>query len=287
MEENKLTLYSAEEDALLWKLFALRMADYTRGESTSLRVETAAALLESIRFSLELYRMERGDVPPDLPLEALLAELETCVRRRTERTRLTYLRACRCLYQEENLALEDTLRGIGIFFRAYDPRFFAADTPCDIDYQLTWPVEEKLRGVTYIRTYLDRLLAEDTILRKFHPDKLRRLWVTVCPGHRELLVNLCEPAVTAALGVTVTEGSLYELDITSAGQETLSRLLKARTPGQRRELLADAGKKLSRRLMLGGNSGACVERLALELAPRVEAVLAAGGDWQALFPAFS
>lgn len=287
MKESKLTRYSAEEDALLWPLFIQRVADYTQGESTSLRAETAAVLLESVRFSLGLYRRERGDVPPDLPLEALLAELEGCVRRKTQRTRLTYLRACRCLYQEENLALEDTLRGIGVFFREYDSRFFAADIPCDIDYQLIWPVEETLRGVDYIRTYLDRLLAEDAILRKFHPDKLQRLWEEVCPGHRELLVNLCEPAVTAALGVTLTEGSLYELDMTLAGQESLTRLLSTRTPGQRRELLAGAGRKLSRRLGLGRSSAACVERLALNLAPRVEVVLSAVENCQPLFPAFS
>ena len=287
MKQNDLIAFPAGEDALLWTLFARRMADYTGGESTSLRAETAAALLESLQFSLDLYRREGGAVSPDQPPEALLAELEGCVRRRTERTRLTYLRACRCLYQEESLALADTLAGIGAFFRDYDPCYFAAETPCDIDYQLMCPVEETLRGVDYIRAYLDRLLAEDAILRKFHPDKLRRLWGAVCPGHRELLVNLCESAVTAALGVTMTEGSLYELDMTAAGQAALDRLLRAKTPEQRRALLVRAGETLSRRLQLGRSAAACVEQLARDLLPRVEAVLAAGEDWQALFPAFS
>ena len=136
--------------ARLWRLLARQAELYTMGESTSVPVETAEALLASIRFSLELYARESG-LPPQALLagdaEALLRAAEETVRRQMARTRLLYERACRCRFREENCSLDDTLTGIAVFFRAYDPKYFAAELPGAIDYQLCRPVPEELRGV--------------------------------------------------------------------------------------------------------------------------------------------
>ena len=196
------------------------------------------------------------------------------VRRQMARTRLQYQRACRCIYQEESLSLRETVTGIGTFFHAYDPYFFAAEVPCDIDYQLAHPVPDSLVGVAWLRDYLDRLLTEDTILRRFPPEAVRRVLASSSPDHRELLVNLYEPAADAALGVTMTEGSL-------------TALLIPLTPAGRRLALERAGETLARRLELPAGAAAYLRETALALAPRLDAVLDSGGDWQAVFPAFT
>ena len=272
----------------LWELLRLQTERYTSGQSTSVRSDTAQMLLRSICFSLE--QLHQAQPEWDLlrePSDIVLREAAEVIRRQTARTRLQYRRACGCLYQEESLSLRDTLRGIGGFFHDYDPRFFAAEVPCDIDYQLAHPVPDSLVGVAWLRDYLDRLLTEDTILRRFPPEAVRRVLASSSPDHRELLVNLYEPAADAALGVTMTEGSLFTLDITAAGQEALTALLIPLTPAGRRLALERAGETLARRLELPAGAAAYLRETAPALAPRLDAVLDSGGDWQAVFLAFT
>ena len=272
----------------LWELLRLQTERYTMGQSTSIRSDTAQMLLRSICFSLD--QLHQAQPERDLlrePPDALLREAAEVVGRQTARTRFQYRRACGCLYQEESLSLRDTLRGIGGFFHDYDPRFFAAEMPCDIDYQLAHPVPDSLLGVVWLRDYLDRLLTEDTILRRFPPEAVRRVLASYSPDYRELLVNLYEPAAVAALGVTMTEGSLFTLDITAAGQAALTARLAPLTPAGRRLVLEQAGTTLARRLELPTAAASYLLETALALAPRLDAVLVSGGAWQVVFPAFS
>ena len=293
MVRTDLTVCLSEPDRLawqakLWELLRLQTERYTMGQSTSVRADTAQMLLRSICFSLD--QLHGAQPERDLlrePPDALLREAAEVIRRQTARTRLQYRRACRCLYQEESLSLWETLRGIGSFFHDYDPQFFAAEVPCDIDYQLDQPVADDLVGVAWLRDYLDRLLTEDTVLRRFRPDAVRRVLAGACPDHRELLVNLYGTVVDAVLGVTMVEGDLFALDITAAGQAALTARLAPLTASARRLVLERAGETLARRLGLPAGAATYLGATALALSPRVEAVLASGEDWQAIFPAFS
>ena len=272
----------------LWVLLARQTELYTMGESTSVPAETARALLASITLSLKLHLEAEGSTPDILLQEdpgVLLRAGEAAVRRQVERARLQYARARRCLFQEENRSLAETLASIGGFFRAYDPRYFAAELPCDIDYQLCRSVPEENRGVLYLRAYLDCLLTEDAFLRRFSPAAVRRV-LAVYPEHRELLINLYEPVADAALGLTLTEGDLFTLDMTAEGKARLTAMLSPLPQRERRRLLVQAGEKLARRLELGPAAAAYLGDTAAALLPRIEAVLAQGGDWQPLFPAF-
>ncbi len=60
----------------------------------------------------------------------------------------------------ENRSYKDTLKGIEVFFKKYDYRFFAHEIPGDIDYQLCHPLPGELQGIEYINGYLRRLLTE-------------------------------------------------------------------------------------------------------------------------------
>lgn len=48
-----------------------------------------------------------------------------------------------------NVALRDTLASLGELKRLYDTRFAAHEVPCDIDYQLSTPVDPQLLGLDY------------------------------------------------------------------------------------------------------------------------------------------
>ena len=76
----------------------------------------------------------------------------------------------------------------------------------------------------------------------------------------------------------------YKLD----GREAaLTARLAPMNANTRRLALERAGETLTRRLELPAGAAAYLRETALALAPRVEAVLASGGGWQTIFPAFS
>lgn len=270
----------------LMQMLQKRAALYTSGRGTSLREDTAKALLASIRFSLKLYFAEQ-----EIPFTAiltqemgeLLAAAESSVRRAVRRARGQYVRACRCVFQNESLSLQSTLQSIGDFFRAYDSRFFAAECPCDIDYQLALPVPEDLQGVVYLRTYLDRLLTEDAFLRRLPPQSVRRVLAASEPEHRELLVNLYETAVMAALGVTLAEGDLFTLFLTSEEERRLTQRLAVLPSENCKRVLSRGADLLSCRLGLNGEGTAYLRRTAEHASPRIAAA-AAAGSLTAVFP---
>lgn len=122
-----------ELESRLWQATAKKAALYTSGRSTSLHEDTVKALLNSIRFSLELYFSEQGfhfTAILSQDLDEILSAADASVARAVKRARFQYDRACRCAFQDESVALQTTLRGIGMFFHRYDHRFFAAACPC-------------------------------------------------------------------------------------------------------------------------------------------------------------
>ncbi len=141
-------------------------------------------------------------------------------------------------------------------------------------------------GAAYVRAYLDRLLLEDALLGRLHPDGVRRLLAAVSPDHRALLVNLYQPVAAGALGVTLAEESLFTLDITAAGQRRAAERLSSLPPRERRELLRRAGEILGRRLELSPAAGDYLCQTAEELGPYVDTAVRSG-CWQAIFPVLS
>ena len=275
-----------ELESRLWQATAKKAALYTSGRSTSLHEDTVKALLNSIRFSLELYFSEQG-----FPFTAILSQdldenlsaADASVARAVKRARFQYERACRCAFQDESVALQTTLRGIGMFFHRYDHRFFAAECPCDIDYPLAQSVPEDLQGVLYIRAWLDRLLMEDAFLRRLPPQSVRAVLDAMVPQHRELLVNIYEMAAAAALGATMGEGNLFTLFLTSVQARCLAERFAQAPPQSRRHMLHHAAEKLSRRLELNAGETDYLHATAEALLPRLTAA-ADAGDLRGVFP---
>lgn len=199
-ERTDLAATAGQMEEMPWEaLFALLEAvalRYTRGESSSMPKELAEELLRSICYTLGP-SLAAHTAGPLLPL------YEHGVAHTEEK-----LRACRRRYQIARLSLpkvrsiscRETLSSIGAFFTRYDPRFFAHEIPCDIDYQLCTPVPETLLGVDYVAEYLSRLCIENDFLRLFPPERLDALLARACTDYRFRINNLYAPVAANALG---------------------------------------------------------------------------------------
>lgn len=99
---------------------------------------------------------------------------------------------CLTMPQINNIALRDTLASIGGFKMRYDTLFAAHEVPAEIDYPLSHPVSERLKGLDYLQAWLTQLQREARYLARFDRDECIRLLESSCPDYQGLLINLCE-----------------------------------------------------------------------------------------------
>lgn len=91
-----------------------------------------------------------------------------------------------------NVSLRDTLASLGELRGRYDVLFSAHEVPCDIDYQLSNPVDEELLGLDYVVAWLEQLLVEVRWIARFDAGSCVDVLERVCPDYRGLHVNLCD-----------------------------------------------------------------------------------------------
>ena len=216
----------------LWGLLKQQARLYAP-DSTSLPAETAAALAESILLTLG------ADRNPAVLLSAdLHAAFRQGQRRLSQKLTLSQhlLQAALASQpQAENRSLSDTLSSLKSFSKRWDLRFFAQEIPCDIDYQLSQPVSEALRGVDYVNEWLRRLCLEQAFLDCFDPVLIRAVLEQSCPDYRNLLINLYEPVAVNALGLAILGDDPRTLSIPASRRQQLENQLA----GLSRETLAD------------------------------------------------
>ena len=177
---------------------------YVGGESTSLRAETARALLESIHYSIGM-TLKACATPEDAverlrrePLEALEAAGQARISRRLDAARLLHAQLKQSLFDSENVFYRGTIvDGIEGFFRAYRPTFFAQETHITADYPPLNAVEDS--GIEFIDGYLRALTHENRFLRYFPPERVRSLLTAQDETWRLQPMNLVAPVLTAAL----------------------------------------------------------------------------------------
>lgn len=214
-------------------LLAEKIEKYTMGESSSVRVELAESIMRSNLYTIGLYLKSLPD--PDRAVVELktgkLAELYARGRKlvyaRFQAAKGIYNLAQRNKLVTPNHSYNSTLsaKGIGIFFKAYNPEYEAHEFPASIDYQLCNPVEDLL-GVEFIQKYLENLYLENMFCQKFKAEKIHHLLYGYDKGYADLLINIFEQVLTAALGCTLASRDLKELRIAPEDLRRLSIKLR-------------------------------------------------------------
>ena len=267
------------EDALqaqenLWQLLC-RQARLYAPDSSSLPSETAAALTESILLTLG------ADSDPAILLSENLPERfrqgQRRLRQKTEVTRRLWQAAWATRPEVENYSLLDTLNSLKHFPARYDLRFFSQEIPCDMDYQLSQPVPEALRGVDYVNEWLRRLCLEQNFLNCFEPALVRAVLERSCPDYGGLLINLYEPIAVNALGLALLGNDPRSLSISPPQRQRLEALFESLSAPERDILLTAGAMALCDALNIR-STPLCryVRTTAITLGPRLSAALRAG-----------
>ena len=257
----------------LYLLLDERIRRYTMGDSTSVPVDTARRLLESILYCLDLNRrFPAQDMTQSAPLHVRWQAGVAQAKRIAARAKLLLKQAQRTPPPLVNTAYCDTLEALPAFFAGYDADFFAQEIPCSFDYPLCQPVSESLLGAEYIIEYLRKLLAENTLLRAFSQDALRALYVRYYVDYADLLVNLCLPAAEMATLCAFAHRPVRELSLSGAEMAGISAALtRAGEEDARASFRSAADLALAELNLRGDYSLALMRQTADDLWVRIRA----------------
>lgn len=168
---------------------------YCAGGSSSVSAFEAHELAMSVAFALGIADATPEEAAIVLDVDdpvALWHEGVRALQRRTDAALALWRDVVATMPPIRNVALRDTLASLGELRRRYDVHFAAHEVPCDIDYQLSEPVDPGLLGIDYVEAYLARLLVEARWIARFDVERCVAVLERACPDYRGLHVNLCD-----------------------------------------------------------------------------------------------
>lgn len=166
---------------------------YCMGDSSSLSAYEARELAASVAYVLGIAAASPEEAAKALDVDDPIKLWHDCLEvldARMDSALEIWSEIVAIMPPLKNVALRDTLASLGKLRSLYDTRFAAYEVPCDIDYQLSEPVDPDLQGIDYIEAWLAQLMKETQWIARFDPDSCKRVLDRICPDYRGLHVNL-------------------------------------------------------------------------------------------------
>ncbi len=214
------------------ELLANKSGEYYAGGSSSIRAELAQSIMKSNLYTVGMYLKSLSD--PDYAvseikkgrISAMYQKGRELVYRKYRNTKLLYELVQKNKINVLNYSYNATLNddGIGIFFRSYNQDYEAHESPASIDYQLCNPVND-LAGVEFIQKYLENLFRENEFCRSFAARDIHLLLGGYDKGYKDLLINIFQRVLTAALGSCLLNRKTVKLQISQEEIEGLYMVL--------------------------------------------------------------
>ena len=169
---------------------------YTFGESSSVSEFEGRELAESALYVLgltdETMQQTLGLLASD-DIVSIWAQKRSELESRIPVVMVLWQRVIAIMPPIRNIALRDTLASIGRVPQTYDTFFAAHEVPASIDYPLSKPLSEQLKGLDYVEAWLVQLLEEARFLAHFDVGEMTVYLEAWCPDYRGLLINLYDP----------------------------------------------------------------------------------------------
>jgi len=224
---------------------------FNAGDSSSIRVEKAQSIMASNMFTIGLWLKTYQN--PDDAITALQTEQadelyqkgRTHIDTLVEATKATHSKLSGQLIDTKNVFYRTTIEdGINGFFKLYYPDFGAHEIHITADYPIcnTLP---KLAGIEFIHAYLSALYQENQFCRNFSPVVIHSLLCGYEKDYQELLINIYEPVLAAAIGCVIAGTDVHMLDISEDGSGYLRRFFNGKTKTEILAIIQNAAHDLT------------------------------------------
>lgn len=232
------------------KLLADCTERFTKGKSSSVRVEIAQGIMASNLFTIGIYLKSLPDVDAALfhienePIEKLYEYGYQVLKRKINVASYFFNRVCKSKLKTANQAYNITIdQGFKPFFESYEINFHAHEIPSDIDYQLIHPVTD-LAGVEFVIKYLESLYYENLFCSYFDADIIHEVMSGYDESYKNLLDNIGAQVFQNALGCQLLNAPLPPLDFSPADLNALDKKLKNNSQAEIQAQLKTAAREL-------------------------------------------
>jgi len=200
-------------------LMAKEVARLTNDESSSVAVEKAQELLQSITYNIGVYLKTISDMDVKIDLlkkekmSVLFFDGMQTLSNKKEQANIVLKNLQKNSFKVDNYAYQDTIfTGIPEFMHDYNIEFEAHDLPGCIDYPLAQTITGLL-GLEYIEEYLHCFTLEHNFLSRFSKDKVNLLLQGFDRESEHILVNIFELVLINALGCQLLGLDIVNLNI--------------------------------------------------------------------------
>lgn len=220
----------------LINLLALRCRKYTSGESSSVPVEAAEDIMQSVNFTLDLY-LKKIPEPEDALYALKRFGVEQCylnglkeIKGLVGSTRLLYEQVKKSMIRTDNYAYNSTvIEGIQEFFKRYDIEFSAHEILITADYPVCiYPQEYK--GIEFIREYLKNIECENRFCNAFPKQEVQRVLsfyaIDYNDNIRDMMLNIYEVVLANSIACVIAGEEVLSLRLSDEAKKAVRRALE-------------------------------------------------------------
>ena len=257
-------------------LLANKVERFNAGDSSSIRVEKARDIMISNMLTIGLWLKSYRN--PDDAITAIqneqIAALYQKGRKRIDTlisvTKAIHAKLINQLVDTKNVFYHATIvDGIKGFFKLYYPDFGAHEIHITADYP-THTAIPKLAGIEFIHAYLNALYYENQFCFNFSSGDIHHLLSGYEEDYQELLINIYEQVLTAAIGCVLAGTDARGLDLSENGAIYLSRLFAGKTKIEILVAIQNATHELKRAFSLSHGLELYVQRSLPLIAEKIE-----------------
>ena len=237
-------------------LLADKTERYNAGESSSIRVEKAQDIMASCLFTvgiwLKTYRSpeEAIEAMRSVPLKKTYIKGRKRIDTMMAAAKSVHRQTVQQLFETENVFYHSTIvEGIDGFYELYDPDYSAHEINITADYPAFKPIP-KLAGIEFIQAYQRALYYENLFLLSFDARDVHHLLCGVAEDYVELLLNIYEPVLLAALGCAIAKKDIRKLELSPEDVLNISEVFLDLPEKKIAGIVAKAAEKMKKALHL-------------------------------------
>lgn len=226
---DELALYKVQVD--ISYILKELITKYTKGQSSSVTIETAEKLIIAIWYTIDAYVESRENIEESIniikndSIKNMYIQGKSILYEEFENTKKLYKDTVENKLTTELIAYNDTLEGISKFFKLYNVEFEPHEGSVSIDYPLAFD-DWDIKGVYYIKNYLWNMNIENRICSHFkhtEVEKILELYGKMYKiDYKELLINIFELTMTNAIFSVIIKNAEGNIGINERQYEYLN-----------------------------------------------------------------
>ncbi|MBR5618704.1 MAG: hypothetical protein IKW76_03115, partial [Clostridia bacterium] len=239
---------------------------YSGRGSSSLRIETAQKIMETVLYTLGLCLKTYPH--PDDAVAALKAvsvrELYKRGRHRIDtliaESKLIHRRLCAQMIDTKNVYYRNVIEtDLPIIFEKYIADYAAKELPVELDYPVFNPLTESV-GVSFVKAFTEAFYYENWFCSLFRAQDVHHLLCGFAADYDEQLMSVYAPVLTTALTCAAIGSDCRKLDLTQQDVDRVSSALCAADNEMIAAMLSDAAQELKTQLDIPDSLFAYVKR---------------------------